>query len=518
MQRKAKAVERTQVGSADAAQDAPAVIADASTATVASPMLDPAAARLQRRVAAQQAWDRRKAEQINSAASQLRAPLSAMRNLAELLVDHHSSPVLVRDLAAQVKRNLAQLDEQVRQVQRLASLAPPPEALLPPEPGADESVHAEWLRQLLAAAEQRAAQLEDELAAAHTAQQQLQTYADDFRRTYAESRHRLQRMTALYEASSAIGSTIDPSAILSRTIDGLRRLLPDDSAAIYLVEEAELVAQRRALSLQPGTEEPPESVTVEESALGQTLSSGLAVLEGPDYSASTDRAAAIWRLSLPIGGATRRQGVLLLLRQAAEPFTDEERSLAEMIASQTAMALQNAHLAITDPLTGLYNRRYFEQALAFESERARRVHRPLGLLMIDIDHFKNFNEQYGHPAGDEVLRLVATTLTRALRRTDIIARVGGEEFAAILPEDDLPDVAIAAERLRRAVELTPPPVYEGCLLPGVRISVGGAAREGEAIVPRQLVLEADTALRMAKQRGRNQVVLTDEPREGESDG
>jgi diguanylate cyclase (GGDEF)-like protein len=212
-------------------------------------------------------------------------------------------------------------------------------------------------------------------------------------------------------------------------------------------------------------------------------------------------------LAVPLSTGPKTLGAALVVRGEGEPFAEEERRLAEMIATQAAMALQNARLATTDALTSLNNRRYFEQALAFECERARRTGRPLGLLIADVDHFKRFNERFGHPAGDEVLRQVAGTMANQLRRTDIVARIGGEEFAAILPEDDLGAATVAAERLRQAVELRPPLWFEGVELPPVRMSVGGASLSGDAVTPAGLIRAADDALRQAKRAGRNRSLV-----------
>ena len=134
-----------------------------------------------------------------------------------------------------------------------------------------------------------------------------------------------------------------------------------------------------------------------------------------------------------------------------------------MLAATAAVALQNAHLyqetqrlATTDALTGLSNYRHFHELLALEVQRARRMGYAVGLLIMDLDHFKQINDRHGHPAGDRALQRVGELLRKRLRRTDVVGRVGGEEFAAILPGDDLAQVALVAEKLRHAVEELPP--------------------------------------------------------------
>jgi diguanylate cyclase (GGDEF)-like protein len=362
------------------------------------------------------------------------------------------------------------------------------------------------LREQLAAAERRNDELEAELAQTQMAQQQLQSYADDFRRIYAESRQRLHQMTTLYEVSTAIAGTVDPTEVTTRTVDGLGRLLPGAGAAVYLLEEDGRLARRRAVLCPPGTPKPPETLGSTQGLLARTLQEGQVVSEGP-HSLSGSARGPLWRMALPLTVGEQKLGALLVLRQGDQPFALEESYVAELVASQTAMALQHARLATTDSLTSLYNRRYFEHALEVECERARRAGRPIGLLMVDVDRFKRFNEQFGHPAGDAVLRRVAAVLAGQLRRTDILARLGGEEFAAILPEADEVAVSIAAERLRGAVERSTRLNFEGASLPLVYVSVGGVSMTDDAASPHTLVKVADDALRQAKRTGRNRTVV-----------
>jgi diguanylate cyclase (GGDEF)-like protein len=136
----------------------------------------------------------------------------------------------------------------------------------------------------------------------------------------------------------------------------------------------------------------------------------------------------------------------------------------------------------------------------------------VGMLIMDLDHFKVVNDRHGHPAGDRALRQVADLLRTRLRRTDVVARIGGEEFAAILPGDGVAEVAIVAEKLRRAVEELPP--IEGGMAAGatgVTLSVGGASLAPDELEAQLLIGCADRALYAAKRNGRNQVRLYREP-------
>ncbi len=162
-------------------------------------------------------------------------------------------------------------------------------------------------------------------------------------------------------------------------------------------------------------------------------------------------------------------------------------------------------LAVTDGLTGLFNRRRFEEVLDLEVRRAQRMGTPLSLLMMDVDHFKVYNDTHGHPAGDEVLRTLARLMRERLRATDIPCRYGGEEFAVILPGTSRTDGLILASDLRLIVEAHP--FEHEADQPGGRltISIGVAAYPEDAPDEAALVRAADQALYRAKQRGRNRV-------------
>lgn len=178
---------------------------------------------------------------------------------------------------------------------------------------------------------------------------------------------------------------------------------------------------------------------------------------------------------------------------AAEPRTNEERRLVEL-----------EDLSRRDALTGLANRRSFDQLLESKVEDLGRFGWPFGLLMVDIDHFKRFNDEHGHLIGDRVLKTVARTLSLSVRSTDTVARFGGEEFAVLAAKVNREVLAIQAERLRALVERSDFEVAGRAL--GVTVSVGGAlARPGESA--EQLVARADEALYRSKALGRNRSVL-----------
>jgi len=189
-----------------------------------------------------------------------------------------------------------------------------------------------------------------------------------------------------------------------------------------------------------------------------------------------------------------------------KPFQMEEL-LARVRAGRRIVELQKALLASnrrleelsrTDDLTGVGNRRFFDAELASRFEHAQRYGRPLTLVMIDIDHFKNVNDTFGHQAGDEVLQHVARVLQRNTRRSDFVARFGGEEFVVLLPETALLEGLQVAEKIRAAVPAENLPTR-------VTVSAGVAAIPLQLDTPEELVAAADRALYRAKEKGRNRV-------------
>jgi diguanylate cyclase (GGDEF)-like protein len=177
------------------------------------------------------------------------------------------------------------------------------------------------------------------------------------------------------------------------------------------------------------------------------------------------------------------------------------------VFNEMTQALHTTHLhleqiARTDQLTGLYNRRHLDVALDVEVERARRDKTPLGVLMLDVDHFKNFNDRFGHPEGDALLRAIADLLREQLRPTDTVARYGGEEFTVLLPRSPRGEATRIAERLRCQLEELSSP--RGASTTG---SFGLAIWPDDGATGAELIAAADAALYEAKRLGRNRIVL-----------
>lgn len=176
------------------------------------------------------------------------------------------------------------------------------------------------------------------------------------------------------------------------------------------------------------------------------------------------------------------------------------------ISDRKALEEELSELATLDPLTGLYNRREMSRLLDEEVARAKRYDRALSLLWIDFDHFKAINDDYGHAAGDSVLKATSTLLADSVRSVDMIGRFGGEEFVILLPEMDRNEASETAERLRSLISETPQPLGDGRTVP-LTISIGVSVFPGNGADSGMLCAAADKAMYQAKSNGRNQVVL-----------
>jgi two-component system cell cycle response regulator len=163
-------------------------------------------------------------------------------------------------------------------------------------------------------------------------------------------------------------------------------------------------------------------------------------------------------------------------------------------------------MAITDALTGLFNRRYMETHLGTLMEQAASRGKPLALLILDIDYFKSINDGHGHDAGDDVLREFSLRIRKSIRNIDLACRYGGEEFVIVMPETDIAVAAMVAERIRRRIATEPFAIQEGARNLDVTISIGIAALAGPTDTAAAVLKRADTALYRAKRDGRNRVV------------
>jgi len=319
-------------------------------------------------------------------------------------------------------------------------------------------------------------------------------------------------------ASQAVGAL--RACIQSRTANDT---LPEHLARIaYLTElYSELLVIRRFLLAVAGGDLSIELKT--KGYLGgalKTLQSHLKhltwqtqMIAGGDF---TQRVDFMGDFSIAFNSMVERlDSTLRSLKEKEEELTRTNNELLHEIAVRKKVeeALRKSEesfrqLAITDSLTGIYNRRHFFQMADHEIKRASRNESSLAVIMFDIDFFKRVNDEYGHASGDLVLQKVVSMAREEFRSNDILARYGGEEFVVLLPDSDLEDAGIPAERLREKIEKTPIAGEKGPILVTTSFGVSACRPEsGEIQILGRLVRDADQALYEAKRSGRNRVAL-----------
>jgi diguanylate cyclase (GGDEF)-like protein len=237
------------------------------------------------------------------------------------------------------------------------------------------------------------------------------------------------------------------------------------------------------------------------------------VWDGNEIASLGDTSAPRHVLSLPLGDETRPQAGHLLLYRRRRDFSERDEELARSLVAQGRIALENARLhnlvqrqAQTDELTDLANRRQFMSALEQEIARISRFGTPLSLVLFDLDRFKRVNDECGHQVGDLVLRRTADIVRMGIRGTDLAARIGGEEFAILLPGSDAAGAMTFAEKLRS--DLGREVTVKGVRWPTTASFGVAEFREGMSI--ETLVGAADRALYRAKAGGRNRVCKAEE--------
>jgi diguanylate cyclase (GGDEF)-like protein len=204
------------------------------------------------------------------------------------------------------------------------------------------------------------------------------------------------------------------------------------------------------------------------------------------------------------------RGVLVVSNKQERAFDENDLFLIQTLASTATIAIENARLfaevqrlSITDDLTGLYSRRHFFTVAEQEFQRASRYGNDFAIIMLDIDHFKQINDEYGHLVGDKVLRRIANDLRKIMRGVDFVSRYGGEEFVILLPQANLETAEMTAERLREYIENNPFETEQGVFT--ITISAGVTGYSPDTTDIESLLMQADKALYQAKLAGRNKV-------------
>jgi len=317
-------------------------------------------------------------------------------------------------------------------------------------------------------------------------------------------------LTMLGELGNLLRSCLDSEEVYAVLSRSAQRIFPGSSGAVYLVSSSRDIM---------------ETVSSWGPSPGQhhtSLDGCWALRKGRLHWVDDTRTGilcshrttplALNSLCLPMIAQGETLGVFHL---QGENLLESVRRIGVALAEQTALALSNLRLrenlrnqAIRDPLTGLFNRRYLEEFLAREIKRAQRSQLPIGIIMIDIDHFKPFNDLFGHLAGDAFLQAFGKCLLANIRGGDVACRYGGEEFLLMLPETSFEETGLRAEQIRIAAKELRVQHMQHLLGP-VTLSVGVAAFPLHGSTIEGLVQSADSALYRAKEEGRDRVLAAE---------
>lgn len=329
-----------------------------------------------------------------------------------------------------------------------------------------------------------------------------------------------QEFSSLFQVTQTMVSSLDQRLLHERIIQALKDSLNCHICVLYIFRPgADNLMAAKVQGLY-GVE--LKSITVElgkgltgEAALNQklTYAPDLSVLDAkPHYDSEVVQEGSL--LSVPMTVQNRLIGVINLHHSKINGFSATAQQIAQAIANQAAIAIENARLyektktlSATDELTGLSNRRQFQEYLLRELAQSRRHHNAFSILMIDIDHFKLYNDYHGHLKGDIVLKKVASLLLQNTRGVDLVARFGGEEFVLLLPKSAKDSSLAVAEKLRMCIEKEHFSGAENSQ-PGQRltISIGISHFPGDSSDVYDLMNLADTALYEAKKQGRNKCI------------
>ena len=307
----------------------------------------------------------------------------------------------------------------------------------------------------------------------------------------------LQACVTIEEAKTALTDLLQP-------------LFPNTHGAIYLMNNSKNLLDAIAAWGIPNSEssfEPQECWALRRGNYHQAQphTPGLYCTHVDSHSHTTST------LCLPMIAKGKTLGMLYLRFIPTEQIGELIQELAESVAQNIAMSFANLKLqeklryqSLRDPLTGLYNRRYLQESLVKEIDRANRKQQFIGIIMLDVDHFKRFNDIYGHSAGDLVLKEVGAYLMSQIRQYDLACRYGGEELVVVMPDASIGDTVMRAEDIRNGISQLSL-VHDGQKLEPVTVSIGVSCFPDDGINADELISSADKALYQAKEQGRDRV-------------
>jgi two-component system cell cycle response regulator len=333
----------------------------------------------------------------------------------------------------------------------------------------------------------------------------LRAYIEELRSSRDELRRNLDRL------GTTLSTTLNLEGMLEVILDTAVATLGSSAGALYL---RRYPGRELVLEAAQGYPAPSRAVLLVEDGIAGRAAAGIPVLVPRDavQPVIPVEPEAETAMAVPLVRGERTMGVIALYgRPTPEPYGERDLDTLAAFAAQASVAIENVllhqetqQLSITDGLTGVWNRRYLELSLRKEIERASRFNRPLSVLMIDIDRFKDVNDRFGHQRGDGVLVEVTRRIMGTIRtQIDFVARYGGEEFVVVLPETPCEGGKVVAEKVRSAVR-DHPFVGDGPHLT-ITVSVGVAAFPLDGLTAEDLIRAADQAMYQAKRAGRDRV-------------
>ncbi|KNZ70089.1 GAF sensor-containing diguanylate cyclase [Thermincola ferriacetica] len=329
-----------------------------------------------------------------------------------------------------------------------------------------------------------------------------------------------RELSVLYGVAQSLGASLDMAETLGLILTESRKVISYHTGIIYLWHEEEQLLIPSAIRSPYADKLKKISFSLDEGIVGMVAKTGQPEIV---YDTKKDRRLRSMPgitqflrslLVVPLMVEKKIIGVVTIGKKEPYAYGPKHMQILTILGGQAAVAMANAllykkieKLAITDGLTKVYNHRYFYKKFEEEYQRSQRYGCKFSVIMIDIDYFKRFNDEFGHKAGDTALFTVAKIIKKNTRNIDTVARYGGEEFAILLPETDSGDAKTVAERIRKAISETVFRIADDKPPVGVTVSIGVSSYPADTKDPQQVVELADQALYYSKEHGKNRVTV-----------